>query len=120
MGILACGLVAAVGAFTTGCKKAGEARPTAPACPTCVTVDETGFAPSKLEVPSGPTGETRDVTFTRVVEDTCATEVVFPELGLKQALPYGKPTVVKIPASPARTLTFQCGMGMYKSALVVH
>jgi plastocyanin domain-containing protein len=55
----------------------------------------------------------------RTTDKTCATEVVFPELGVRKQLPLNQPVVVDIPTDSARTLNFQCGMAMYKGMLVV-
>ena len=47
-------------------------------------------------------------------------EVVFPELKINQPLPLNKPVTIYVPTGPARTLTFQCGMGMMRGKVVVH
>jgi plastocyanin domain-containing protein len=84
-----------------------------------VTVGEHGFAPSSLAAPKGAPGATLPVTFLRTTDDTCAKEVVFPDLGIKKDLPLNTPVTVDVPADAARTLTFQCGMAMYKGSLLV-
>ena len=108
-------------ASTSACKRDGasKAKVTAPQCATCVTVDEKGFTPSSLELAKGALGSKATLTFTRTSDDTCATRVDFPELGTKTELPLGKSVTLEVPTDAARTLTFQCGMGMYKSAVVV-
>ena len=58
--------------------------------------------------------------FIRTTESTCAKQVVFPELKLEKELPLNVPVSLTIPTDDARRLTFQCGMGMYKSAVVIH
>jgi plastocyanin domain-containing protein len=84
-----------------------------------VTASEHGFSPSSLFFPKGGAGSTVPVTFVRTTDQTCATEVVFPELGIRKALPLNAPVTLDLPSDTARTLTFQCGMAMYKGALVI-
>ncbi len=67
----------------------------------------------------GAPGSSQPVTFLRTTEKTCATEVAFPELGIQKPLPLNAVVSIDLPTDAARTFTFQCGMGMYKGALVV-
>ncbi len=82
-----------------------------------VSVDAKGFTPSRIDVTKGA-----DTTlqFTRTTDSTCAKKVVFPEINVSKDLPLNQAVAVKVPTSEARTLTFQCGMGMYKSAVVIN
>lgn len=82
-----------------------------------VTADENGFSPSMVKVEKGAPLE---LVFTRTTEETCANKVVFPELGVSKELPMNTPASIVIPTGDARLLTFQCGMGMYKSKIVIH
>jgi plastocyanin domain-containing protein len=81
-----------------------------------VAVGDDGFVPSHVDVEKGNSVTLR---FTRTSDATCAKEVVFPELKLKKALPLNQAVDIVIPANEAKTITFQCGMGMFKSQLVV-
>jgi plastocyanin domain-containing protein len=81
-----------------------------------VTADDRGFTPAAIETQHGSKLTLR---FTRTSESTCADKVVFPEAGIEQALPLKQPVDVIVPTDKARTLAFQCGMGMYKSAVVI-
>jgi plastocyanin domain-containing protein len=81
-----------------------------------ITVDSNGFAPGNIAVKKG---EATTLVFRRTSDKTCAKEVSFPELGLQKALPLDQPITVEVPVESARTLTFQCGMGMYKSTVVI-
>ena len=83
---------------------------------TKVIVDDKGFTPSHVEVQKGKPAW---LVFVRMTDDTCATEVVFPDLKLEKELPLRTAVNIDIPTSDARTLTFQCGMAMYKSAVVI-
>lgn len=83
---------------------------------TDVTVDEDGFHPSSITVAKGKPAR---LVFTRTTDETCAKQVVFPELSLKKDLPLGEKVAIDVPTSEPRKLTFQCGMGMYKSSVVV-
>ena len=121
--LVICGL-GVIGAF--GCSKSGDkgtAQPEVqiPAPPpgvqqTKIIVDDKGFTPSRVEVQKGKPAE---LVFVRTTDDTCATEVVFPDIKLEKPLPLRTAVNVEIPTTDARTLTFQCGMAMYKSAVVI-
>ena len=88
----------------------GEAR---------IVADEHGFTPGSISVPKGPAGSKATLTFVRTSDKTCATEVVFPELNVEKPLPLNVPVSLEVPSDAARTLHFQCGMGMFKGALLV-
>jgi len=81
-----------------------------------VTVTDKGFSPTSLTLQRGEKG---DIVFTRTSDETCATEVIFPELNVKESLPLKKPVTIKVPTENSRTFSFTCGMGMYKSQVVV-
>jgi plastocyanin domain-containing protein len=85
--------------------------------PVKVTVDESGFKPSSVSFKKGAPAS---LVFTRTTDDTCATAVEFPELKLKKDLPKDTPVTIDIPTDKDQKLTFQCGMGMYKSSVVVN
>jgi len=57
--------------------------------------------------------------FTRKVEATCATEVVFPALKIQKPLPLGQPVIIDVPPQAAGHLAFACGMNMFKGQLIV-
>jgi plastocyanin domain-containing protein len=74
------------------------------------------FAPSAITVPKDQAVRLR---FDRGSEPTCADEVFFPELGIRKKLPANTVTIVELPASPSRTLSFVCGMNMMKGTVMV-
>lgn len=84
---------------------------------TAITADDTGFHPSSVTLAKGKPAR---LVFTRTTDDTCARQVVFPELSITKDLPLNQQVAIDIPTSDARKLTFQCGMGMYKSSVVVN
>lgn len=88
----------------------------APTAAPRVVADAGGFTPRVLALPRGGPG---DVVFRRTTDDTCATAVVFPALGIERELPLGQDVTVTVPTTAARTWAFQCGMGMYRSRVVV-
>src|ERR1019366_4854140 len=96
--------VGAAGAGLGGCNKKSDASAAA------------GGVPGALR---GAAGALATVSFVRTTDQTCATEVVFPDLDLKKSLPLNTPVTVDVPSDAPRTLSFQCGMGMYKGAVVV-
>lgn len=81
-----------------------------------VTVSDHGFVPSSIQTKRG---QPLTLEFTRVSDQTCAKQVTFPELNLTKDLPLNTTVTIQVPTDVARTLTFQCGMGMYRSAVVI-
>jgi plastocyanin domain-containing protein len=108
--LLAVGLLAAQACNQSAAAKPGEGRVVP------VQVDGNGFTPSRIELPKGQSATLR---FTRTTDATCAKKVVFPALHLEKDLPLQRAVDIGVPTDVPRTLTFQCGMGMMKSSVVV-
>ncbi|MEO8801315.1 MAG: cupredoxin domain-containing protein [Polyangiaceae bacterium] len=81
-----------------------------------ITADDKGFTPPSVTLKKG---EKSTLVFTRTTDQTCAVAVVFPDLKIKKDLPLNVPVSIDIPTDTARSLSFQCGMAMYKGAVVV-
>jgi hypothetical protein len=80
-----------------------------------IHVSERGYEPARIEIPAN---RPLTLAFTRDSTPNCGSEVVFPSLGIRQALPVGETVLVKLPAQPAGELGFGCGMGMYRGMIV--
>jgi len=81
-----------------------------------VSVTEAGFVPSRVTVKRGRPVE---VVFTRQLEQTCATDVVFPTLHRGYDLPIHKDVTVELAAADIRdTLRYSCSMEMQHGMLV--
>ena len=119
---LALALSAALATQMAGCKgKAStESTTVAAAAPTSgkltVTVGQDGFVPNAVMANKG---QPLTLEFKRVTDKTCATQVVFPELNITKDLPLNSVVAISIPTDQPRKLGFQCGMGMYKSSIVI-
>jgi plastocyanin domain-containing protein len=85
-----------------------------------VTVDKRGFTPSSITIEKRPAESTASVRFTRTTDDTCARWLVVPDLQRNIFLPLNKSVELSFPTEKPRTLSFQCGTGMFKGSLVVH
>ena len=107
-------LLAPLLAAASACKKSEASTPLAD-----VVASEHGFTPASLKLPGGGPGSHATMTFVRTTDKTCATEVVFPDLKLEKKLPLNEVVSVELPTDVPKTLTFQCGMAMYKGAIVV-
>ncbi len=106
----------------TGCKGKASTESTASASPApasgkvSVTVGQDGFVPNAV---TANKGQPLTLEFKRITDKTCATQVVFPELNITKDLPLNSPVAISIPTDQPRKLAFQCGMGMYKSSVVI-
>jgi plastocyanin domain-containing protein len=81
-----------------------------------LSVTEDGFVPAEVKVPAG-----KPVTLvvTRKTDRTCATELVMKDHQINQPLPLGKPVEITFTPDHAGTITYACGMDMYKGTIVV-
>jgi plastocyanin domain-containing protein len=101
--------------FGTGCSKDSAADDTRSGS-IAITADDKGFTPSSVSLKKGAPAQ---LVFTRTSDATCATEVVFPDLKITKKLPLNTPVSVDVPTDAPRSLSFACGMGMFKGAVVV-
>lgn len=114
---LAVGAVAVWSVSSAGSNRRTLAQGTPAAGVVTVEVNDQGFSPSW--VPVAP-GIPVDLEFRRTTTETCASSVVFPELGVSQELALNRPVRIHVPASQRRTLSFQCGVGNHRSAVIIN
>ena len=107
--------ILAISAALASCK--GEPPKPAGSGDIPITADDKGFSPSSVTVQKGSKAT---LVFTRTSEKTCADKVVFPELKIEKDLPLNTPVKIDVPTDKEQKLTFQCGMAMYKSSVVVN
>ena len=81
-----------------------------------VTVSAKGFSPARIVM---PVNKPIRLVLQRLDAQNCAGRVVFAELGIDRELAPGTNVLIEIPPQQAMTLTFSCGMGMYRGSLVV-
>ena len=81
-----------------------------------IKVVATGFEPARLSLKGGVPVR---LTFVRTTDQTCATAVVFPGLGLRRDLPLNQPVEIAFTPAPGKTVDFVCGMNMLRGAIVV-
>jgi hypothetical protein len=81
-----------------------------------IVVNEQGYEPAKITLrPGAPVR----LTFLRTTDKTCGTEVVFPSLNIKRALPLNEPVVIEFPPAKSGDIAFACGMNMLHGTVVV-
>jgi hypothetical protein len=81
-----------------------------------ITADEKGFTPTEVHATQGAP---LTLVFTRTSDNTCAKEIVFPELKLRRPLPLNQAVAVALPTQVARSYRFQCGMAMWEGSVVI-
>jgi len=75
-----------------------------------------GYSPDTITVEAGRPVE---LTFVRKETSGCGDVVQFPSLGLKRSLKTGQKAVVTFTPKKAETVSFTCGMKMYRGQVVV-
>jgi hypothetical protein len=81
-----------------------------------VIVSEQGYEPAKVTLRAGALAR---ITFVRTTDKTCGTEVVFPSLNIKRALPLNQPVVIEFTPAKSGEIAFACGLNMLHGAIVV-
>jgi plastocyanin domain-containing protein len=81
-----------------------------------IKVNKNGFSPASIEVEAG---HKLNLVFNREADNNCGDVVVFPSLKIRKRLPLKKDIIVSFTPSKTGEVTFTCGMGMYKGAIVV-
>jgi cobalt-zinc-cadmium efflux system membrane fusion protein len=81
-----------------------------------ILVNEQGYQPAKITLRAGVPAR---LTFLRTTDKTCGTEVVFPSLNMKRALPLNEPIVIEFTPAKSRDIAFACGMNMLHGTIVV-
>lgn len=80
-----------------------------------IAITAEGFSPATVTAEPNVAVE---LVFTRTTDNTCAKEVVVPDLKVKKPLPLKEP--VSIVFTPAKKeVGFACGMNMLKGKLVI-
>ncbi len=82
-----------------------------------INVSKKGFSPSSI---STEQGSPLTLIFKRTSKEGCGNKVVFPSLNITRDLPVGKNVTIKFTPSETGSISFTCGMGMYKGSVVVH
>lgn len=81
-----------------------------------IVADEKGFTPTEIHATKNAP---LTLVFTRKSDNTCAKEVVFPELKLRRPLPLDQAVAIAMPTNADRTYRFQCGMAMWEGSVVI-
>jgi cobalt-zinc-cadmium efflux system membrane fusion protein len=81
-----------------------------------ILVNEQGFDPPKVALRASTPAR---LTFLRITDKTCATEVAFPSLHVKRALPLNEPVDIEFTPEKTGEIAFACGMNMLKGVIIV-
>ena len=93
-----------------------DGRSSEPAQTAKVVVSEQGYEPAKVTLRAGTPAR---ITFVRTTDKTCGTEVVFPSLNIKRALPLNEPVVIEFTPAKSGDIAFACGMNMLHGTVIV-
>ena len=79
-------------------------------------MNEQGYEPARVTLRAGALAR---ITFVRTTDKMCGTEVVFPSLNIKRALPLNEPVVIEFAPAKSGDIAFACGMNMLHGTVVV-
>jgi plastocyanin domain-containing protein len=81
-----------------------------------IILSDKGYEPAKVSLRAGTRAR---ITFLRTTDKTCGTEVTFPSLNIKRALPLNEPITIEFTPAKAGEIAFACGMNMLRGTVVV-
>jgi hypothetical protein len=81
-----------------------------------ISVTPQGYEPASITVKGGRPVK---LTFVRTSDNVCGTEVVFPSMNLKRALPLNQPVDVVFTPSKNAEIAFVCEMNMLKGTIII-
>jgi len=81
-----------------------------------IKVTEKGYEPAQLKLQLGVPAR---LTFVRETNNTCGTEVIFPEYEIERELPLNERVVVEFTPQESGEFVFTCGMNMLRGKLVI-
>ena len=111
------GLRSTAAGATTASPTASVSTPARPDVQTArLVVGEQSFEPAKVALRAGVPAR---ITVVRATDKTCGTEVVFPSLNIRRALPLNKPVVIEFTPAKTGDIAFACGMNMLRGVVVV-
>ncbi|ARZ66715.1 ATPase P [Streptomyces albireticuli] len=113
--VVAAGLIAALGWFFFGPRRAGAAKIEDGVQRADITV-RGGYSPDVVLLRQGVPAE---LVFDRRETGECTSRVVFPDLHVSAALPAFTRTMVRLSPDRAGSFGFACGMNMIRGTLVV-
>jgi RND family efflux transporter MFP subunit len=93
----------------------GAAAATAEAQTATIAVTEKGYEPERVTLRAGIPAR---LTVARTTDKTCGTEIVFPSLNIKRALPLDEPVAIEFTPAGTGDIAFTCGMKMLKGLVV--
>jgi plastocyanin domain-containing protein len=109
-------LGACLGLFPAACSKpAGNAPAKGSAGAIRVIVDASGYQPAEVRAPAGKPVR---LEFLRTSDDGCGQQLVFPTLDIRRDLPLNEVVPVDITMPASGSLSFTCGMDMYRGAVI--
>jgi plastocyanin domain-containing protein len=95
---------------------AADAKPAKDARTVELSVTDKGFEPDNVKVKKG---EPVHLVVTRKTDQTCATEIVIKDLGIKKELPLNKAVAIDFTPKKTGEINYVCGMDMMGGKLVV-
>lgn len=81
-----------------------------------VKITQRGFEPETLRLRRGVRAR---ITFLRTTDQTCATEIVLRDFGIRRELPLNQPVVITLTPNTRGEFSFTCGMTMMRGKLIV-